>query len=211
MPYTGSDHLTQIDPTHPVGTEAPSILDDALRETRAVFKKVLQNHVTDVGAIRVATWKWMALAAQASIGAPGQWNRLPLATISDPTSVLGAGVYTNSIKPIAGVYMVDFFAHGMSLGAFQSAVREATGNTITPSSANNVADLIGAPAFSNNTASYSYAQSRGFGILVADGIKSYCLDLVNTNGGFIGHSAPAGGAAGCSAGVIFHFLGLLVA
>lgn len=210
MPYTGSDHLTQIDATHPVGTEAPSILDDAIRETRAVFKKVLQNCVNDVGAIRVATWKWMTLSSLAT-GAAGQWNRLPLATISDPTSVLGAGAYTNSIKPIAGVYMVDFFAHGLSLGTFQSAVREATGNTGAPSAANNIADLIGAPSFSNNSASYAYAQSRGFGILVADGIKSYCLDLVDTNGGLVGANAPAGGAAGCSAGVIFHFLGLLVA
>lgn len=210
MPYTGTDHLTQIDPTHPVGTEAPSILDDALRETRAVFKKVMQNCVNDVGAIRIATWKWMSLASLVT-GAAGQWKRLPLATISDPTSILTAGTYTNSIKPISGVYVVEFFAHGISLGTFQSAFREATGNTGEPSAANNIADLVGGPSFSNNLSNFAYAESRGFGTLVTDGIKSYCLDLVDTNGGLVGANAPAGGAAGCSAGVIFHLLGLLVA
>lgn len=206
MPYTGDRHLTDIDFTVPAGTEAPSALDDALRETRKVFKKVLQNSLNDVGATRHAAWKWMTLSSLGS-GAINQWNRLPLATISDPTSLLGAGTYTNSIKPIAGVYLVDFFAHGLSLSTLQAAFREATGNTGAPSAANTVADLVGAATFSNP--SNAYATSRGVGILTTDGIKSYCLDVVHAAVGNYGAAAPTGGAAGCSAGVTFHLLGLL--
>lgn len=209
MPYSATRKLSDLDATKPAGSEAPSVLDDAIREAKLVIKTVLNNFLNDVGTRKEAVWKYMSNIVVAT-GAINQWNRLPLTTFSDPTSILAAGTYTNSVKPPAGFYLVEFSVHGISCGTFQGRVSEATGNTLAPSASNALSDLVGSIENSSNAATYAYARSVGMGVLQADGIKSYGFDFLNSAVGNIGQAAGFGGLSGPIAIVKFSLLGTLV-
>jgi len=203
--YPDTNSIAALNPATPAGTDLPSELDDAIRELKLVTKTVLANHLSDKGAVRLALFKLMISTDIATV-ANNAWWRIPLATTVDPTSLLGASAYAYSIVPIAGTYLVEFFAHGYSCGTFQSRVGQATGAATNPSASNLIADLVSGGSFSSNASGYGSNHTQGAGLLVADGVKSYCLDFFNTSTGKVALAA----VTGCAAAIKFTYLGLVV-
>lgn len=193
MPYTATNDYNDLDAALPVGSDSPDVLDDVDRETRLVGKTVMMASHTGKGQHRKAIWKQVVTAAVPS-GAINQWNRRALATLSDPTGLLSAGDYVNSIKPVAGLYQVRFWAFGYKCDNFMARLALATGDTLAPSAATEIATLLGNYALSNN-ADNSSGLSSGGDTLQTDGTKSYCLDqrqsVANNTDGW-GRAAAAG-------------------
>lgn len=201
MPYAATNDWGALDATKPAGTDSPDVIDDALRETRLTAKTVMQNGHTSKGAHQVATWKHSITVdtAGAIVADVNKWIRRPMNVISDPFSLLVAGVWTNTIKPIAGVYLIRFWAFGYKMDRFQARVAVATGNTLLPSAANFINELVGSVVFAEN-ASNGSGLSVGSAYWVTDGTVSLCLDQMQATGGaagtnFIGFGPFGGGAA----------------
>jgi len=177
MPYTSTNDWATVVETTPLGTESPNVIDDSIRETRKVAKATVTKCHTSIGLHRVASWKHN-VTANTSGGAANTWVRRPMTTIVDATSLLAAGTYANSIKPIAGVYAIRFYGFGFDCDQLIARIAQATGNTTSPSASTEIADLLGCIAFADSAQQVA-GVSHGMGILTADGIKSYCFDQMN--------------------------------
>lgn len=194
--YPGTNDWAGVNVANPAGTDSPSELDDAARETRRVASATMQRAHTSTGGHLFAHWyEFTASGISAAIvGAVNQWNRRNLTTKDDPFNLLGPGDFTQSIKPIAGTYLLKFMASGFRLNRFQCAVREATGNATAPSAANTIGNLFSNLGDSNNTGGESN-MCWGTGMITTDGTKSYCLDQIyeTSAGANFGNANPVAG------------------
>lgn len=206
--YTATTTVDDLSAATPAGSDKPSELDDAIREIKTVLKAVINNSMKGNGVQRAFMWRIFS-AASIATGTVNQWNRYALDTLYDPTTLTTTGGYTNSIRPIAGLYLLDFWGQSISGGAFQTRISQATGNTGAPASANSIAALVGNVANSANAGTYAVTFSRSKALWVTDGTIPISLDYICASAGSLNSAIGANGISGPYAGIVGTFMGVL--
>jgi hypothetical protein len=190
--------------TQPAGTEPPDVLDDAIREVKTVLANVVNKALSSTGFIRCAKW-YLSFGQLGTTGAATAWQRLPLTTIVDPLSILTVGAWTNSIKPIAGSYLVKFGVTGCGVDKFMGRFATATGNSTAPSASSLIADAY-TTVGDSPVGSVPGIQVEGSTLFTTDGTISYCLDeIYATANGVNGFGKSPGGGGGWPAASILAF------
>ncbi len=177
--YSETNDYTGLDATVPLGSEPPSNLDNALRETRLVAKTVTMKGHTSTGIHKVAR-RYTPIANAAGLGVSAAVNTwAPAYTLADVTedahSILQVPDYTGAFKPVAGKYLINFFMPFWRVEYCMCAMRTATGaSTSTALSA-----MLGNLAFANKDAPpQSIVMSQGQGLWTTDGTVNLFLAYI---------------------------------
>lgn len=177
MPYTGTNDWGTVDTAAPTGSDSPDVIDEAIREIKVVAVVVNGNGHNGKGVHRAAIMKaTSSVAVGFLVSTNGRWNRVGLAGTQDPTSLIGLGSYTNTIKPVAGTYDVQAWMTNYQGGNFQIRISAATGNTTAPSAATTITELVGCVGQASNAAQYGVSVSHVSGQWTTDGTASLSFD-----------------------------------
>lgn len=172
--YPATNTLADLVATNPTGAEDAGKADDALRETRLVFKTVLQLIHTDLGGLKVGVWKDKeVIAPGAGYPAPAginTWHDHELTRVVN-IGPIDASSNANLLKPVSGVHLFFAMSPGFRLDRHQIRLFNATDTAA-------VANLYGSIAYAPDT-NGGESVSTIVGVLTTDGTKSYKLQHIH--------------------------------